>query len=143
MRENTPKICGCTCRGMFTFYPSLLFASIDRRRVYTCRIRYAPMGTAPIASISRAHTTRTRTRTGRPQQHHQLRKPVGFLPSPVIPDLRDKLDAPKHCANRAQHIGCHHVSFRHDEGTGMVVGSRWIERKRQRGGVQKRSHDKR
>ena len=46
-------------------------------------------------------------RTGRPEEHHQARQSICFLPSPIVPYLRDQLDAPEDGTDGAEDIGGH------------------------------------
>lgn len=73
----------------------------------TCNIRYAPIGGEPIKSQNQhmTHHNRACPHTTRPQKHHSSREPISLLPAPIIPYLRDQLDTPQDCPNRAEHIG--------------------------------------
>lgn len=97
---------------------------------HTCKIRYAPIGIEPYGyrvswiwtwtwttgtqPSSPKHNPLQQIHTQSPKKHHQSRKPIRILPSPIIPNLRNKLDTPEHRANSAEHIGCDcHIAVRH------------------------------
>ena len=46
-------------------------------------------------------------RTGCPEEHHQARQAIRFLSPPIVPYLRDQLDAPEDGTDSAKDIGGH------------------------------------
>ncbi len=41
----------------------------------------------------------------RPEEHHHARQPIGFLLPPIVPYLRDELDAPEDGSDCAEDVG--------------------------------------